>query len=91
MKRPYLVWYVLALVVALALAGLRVFLWRTAKPQAVDAAMVRAGQTLFTHVWKANDPLANGGEVMELYCFVFLYMAAVGAGPWSLDAQMKRA
>jgi len=26
-----------------------------------------------------------------VYCFVFLYLAAVGAGPWSVDAQMKRA
>src|SRR5438067_4857567 len=62
MKRPYLAWYVLALVLALAPAGLRVLLWPPVKPHAADAAMVRAGQTLFTHVWKANDPLANGGD-----------------------------
>ena len=43
------------------------------------------------HVPRSFFPLANGGEVMVLYCFVFLFIAAVGAGPWSLDAQMKRA
>jgi putative oxidoreductase len=43
------------------------------------------------HVPRSFFPLANGGEVMVLYCFMFLFIAAVGAGPWSLDAQMKRA
>lgn len=31
-------------------------------------------------------PLANQGELAVLYCFLFLYFAAAGAGPWSLDA-----
>src|SRR5262249_16417141 len=35
-------------------------------------------------------PILNGGEVMVLYAFAFLYIAAVGAGPWSLDALLKR-
>jgi uncharacterized membrane protein YphA (DoxX/SURF4 family) len=26
-----------------------------------------------------------------LYCFLFLYFAFVGAGPWSLDAMIARA
>ena len=42
------------------------------------------------HVPRSIYPIANGGEVMVLYCFAFLYIAAVGPGPWSLDAQMKR-
>ncbi len=43
------------------------------------------------HVRRSFFPMANGGEAMVLYCFVFLYIAALGAGPWSLDAQLKRA
>jgi len=35
-------------------------------------------------------PLANGGETIALYCFVFLYFVAAGAGPWSVDAAMRR-
>ena len=35
-------------------------------------------------------PLANGGEAAILYCFAFLYLAAAGAGPWSLDALRRR-
>ncbi len=31
-------------------------------------------------------PLLNGGEGAIFYCFAFLYLAAAGAGPWSVDA-----
>jgi putative oxidoreductase len=30
-------------------------------------------------------PLVNHGEAAVLYCFAFLYMAARGAGEWSVD------
>ena len=33
----------------------------------------------------------NGGEVMVLYAFAFLYFSAVRPGPWSLDAKLKQA
>ena len=32
----------------------------------------------------------NGGELAVLYCFVFLYLAAAGGGPWSLDRLLRR-
>jgi putative oxidoreductase len=35
-------------------------------------------------------PILNGGELIALYCFVFLYLAAAGPGPWSLDAVMRK-
>ena len=31
-------------------------------------------------------PLVNHGELAALYCFLWLYFSAAGAGPWSLDA-----
>jgi len=31
-------------------------------------------------------PVLNGGVPAVLYCFVWLYFSAAGAGPWSLDA-----
>ena len=34
-------------------------------------------------------PLVNRGELAVLYCFVFLYFSAVGAGPWSLDHGLR--
>jgi putative oxidoreductase len=36
-------------------------------------------------------PMLNQGEVAVLYCFVFLFFAAAGAGAWSLDAVRRPA
>jgi len=41
------------------------------------------------HAPRGFYPSLNGGELAALYCFVFLYIAAAGAGPWSLDAVIK--
>ncbi|MBI4364812.1 MAG: DoxX family protein, partial [Candidatus Latescibacteria bacterium] len=35
-------------------------------------------------------PVMNGGVPAALYCFVWLYFSAAGAGPWSLDAKLAR-
>lgn len=35
-------------------------------------------------------PNLNGGTAAVLYCFVWLYISAAGAGPWSLDARRGR-
>jgi putative oxidoreductase len=34
-------------------------------------------------------PTTNGGVAAALYCFVWLYFSAAGAGPWSLDARRR--
>jgi len=36
------------------------------------------------HVPNSIFPIANGGEVMVLYCFAFLYFAAAGGGKWTI-------
>jgi putative oxidoreductase len=33
--------------------------------------------------------IANKGELAALYSFLFLYFAAAGGGPWSIDAWRK--
>jgi putative oxidoreductase len=35
-------------------------------------------------------PIQNHGEPAVLYCFIFLFIAAYGAGDWSLDALIRR-
>ena len=35
-------------------------------------------------------PMVNKGELAVLYCFVFLYLAAAGGGPLSLDRLRHR-
>ncbi len=39
------------------------------------------------HAPKGFLPILNGGELAVLYCFVFLYLAAAGGGPFSLDSR----
>ena len=34
-------------------------------------------------------PVQNGGEPAVLFCFVFLYFAAMGSGRWSVDSLRK--
>lgn len=35
-------------------------------------------------------PVVNQGQPAVLYCFIWLYLSAAGAGPWSLDAFRRK-
>jgi putative oxidoreductase len=35
-------------------------------------------------------PVRNGGESVVLFCFIFFFLFAHGAGPFSLDAVLRR-
>jgi putative oxidoreductase len=39
-----------------------------------------------SHFPRSFWPILNNGEPAVLYCFIYLYLFAVGAGPWSIDA-----
>jgi putative oxidoreductase len=58
------------------------------------AAFVLSGVMAFAyfigHSSKSFFPAQNGGVAAILFCFVFLYIVAAGAGPFSVDAMMKR-
>jgi putative oxidoreductase len=54
------------------------------------AAFVAAGEMAVAywmmHVPKGGFfPTANGGDAAILFCFVFLYLAAAGPGPWAIN------
>lgn len=57
-------------------------------------AFILAGQMtvayFMAHAPQSFFPILNGGEAAILFCFVFLYVAAAGAGPWSLDHMRAR-
>jgi putative oxidoreductase len=58
------------------------------------AAFIASGEmavAYFTaHVPRGSwIPLMNGGEITVAFCFAFLYIAARGSGPFSVDAWMK--
>jgi putative oxidoreductase len=55
------------------------------------AAFICSGTMAFAY-WMAHGmnallPVQNQGELAVIYCFVFLYISARGAGMWSLDGQ----
>jgi putative oxidoreductase len=59
------------------------------------AAFIASGEMAFAyfiaHASKGGPiPMVNGGEPAALYCFVFLYIAAHGAGIWSIDSVIRR-
>jgi putative oxidoreductase len=57
-------------------------------------AFVLAGEMAFAyfmaHAPRGFWPILNRGELPVLFCFLFLYFAAAGGGPWSLDAARER-
>lgn len=58
-------------------------------------AFILSGEMAFAyfigHATKGSPlfPILNGGDAAVLYCFVFLYIAAAGGGPWSIDAARR--
>jgi putative oxidoreductase len=56
------------------------------RPVAFLCSGLMAAAYWVAHGTKALLPLANGGELSVLYCFIFLYISAAGAGIWSVDA-----
>ena len=53
------------------------------------SAFISSGQMaaayFMAHAPRGLWPLRNGGELAAIYSFLFLHIAAEGAGPWSLD------
>ncbi len=41
------------------------------------------------HFPQSPWPTVNNGVAAIIYCFVWLYFSAAGAGPWSLDARRR--
>ena len=58
------------------------------------AAFIASGEMAFAyflaHAPQDFFPIINRGDAAILYCFVFLYIAFAGPGPWSLDAWWRK-
>jgi putative oxidoreductase len=57
-------------------------------------AFVLSGQMAVAY-WMAHAsqsfyPVQNQGDAAILFCFVFLYIAAAGGGPWALDRALSK-
>ena len=71
--------------------GLLVMLGLFTRPVAFVLAGEMAVAYFMMHVPNAFWPIQNRGEPAVLFCFIFLFFAAWGAGPISLDAFRARA
>ena len=60
------------------------------KPVAFLLAGQMAAAYFMAHAPRGFWPILNGGELAVLYCFIWLYIAAAGPGPWSLDTLWRR-
>ena len=59
------------------------------------ATFILSGEMAFAyfieHAPHSFFPVLNEGNEAVLFCFIFLFLAAAGGGPWSVDALLGRA
>jgi putative oxidoreductase len=60
------------------------------RPVAFVLSGLMASAYFVAHAPAGFWPIVNRGELAALYAFVFLYLAAAGGGPWSLDRLLRR-
>lgn len=70
--------------------GLFILLGLFTRPVAFILSGEMAVAYFMAHAPQGFWPINNRGELTVLYCFVFLYFAAAGGGPWSLDRLWQR-
>lgn len=70
--------------------GLLIVLGLFTRPVAFLLSGMMAVAYFQAHAPRSAWPVLNGGEHTVLYCFIFLYLFATGAGPFSLDGVLRR-
>ena len=70
--------------------GLLLVIGLFSRPVAFVLSGMMAVAYFMAHAPGGFFPMLNGGEAAMLFCFVFLYIAAAGPGPWSLDAALAK-
>jgi putative oxidoreductase len=71
------------------IGGLLLVLGLFTRPVAFILSGQMAVAYFMAHAPHSFFPAVNKGEGAILFCFVFLYLAAAGAGPWSVDAARR--
>ncbi len=69
--------------------GLAVLLGVFTRPIAFVLSLEMAVVYLVAHASEHILPNFNGGDLWFLYCFIFLYLAVAGGGPWSVDGKWR--
>jgi putative oxidoreductase len=65
--------------------GVLIVLGLFTRPVAFILSGFMAVAYFMAHFPMSFFPAINMGEAAILYCFIFLYIAAAGPGPWSID------
>jgi putative oxidoreductase len=71
-------------------AGLLIAIGLAASFAAFIASGLMAAAYFMKHAPQSFLPILNAGELAVLFCFLWLYIAAAGAGRWSVDAMRNR-
>ncbi len=66
--------------------GILIMIGLFTRPSAFISAGLMAVAYWWVHGMKAFLPIVNHGELAVIYCFIFLYIFARGAGIWSVDS-----
>lgn len=70
--------------------GLLIAIGLLTRPAAFLSSGTMAVAYFMAHAGQHALPIINQGETAVLYCFVFLYIWAHGAGIWSVDSMLRR-
>jgi putative oxidoreductase len=73
-----------------AVAGTLILLGLYTRVAAFLASGEMAAGYFMVHEANGFWPGLNQGDAAILFCFVFLYLAFAGGGPWSLDRAMRK-
>lgn len=73
-----------------SIGGPLIFFGLFTRPTAFILSGEMAVAYFMVHFPRSVWPLVSGGELAMLYCFIFLYLAATGAGPLSMDHYLRK-
>ncbi len=70
--------------------GVLIVLGLFTRPVAFVLSGFMAFAYFLAHFPTSFFPAINYGEPAVLFCFIFLWLAAAGPGPWAVDRELKR-
>ena len=71
-------------------AGALIVIGLFTRPAAFIASGMSAVGYWMVHAPNGFYPITNGGELLVLYCFIFLFVSARGAGVCGIDSLRRR-
>jgi|SRR5271157_1426890 len=84
---PSLLWFAAVLE---TVGGLVIVIGLCTRPVAFVLCGEMAVAYFRSHAPRGVWPIRNGGELAVLFCFIYLYLSAAGAGPISVDRLLRR-